>query len=458
MKTGYKKTVFIFRRDLHINDNIGLIAATQQSEQVIPCFIIDEIQVTNMNPYRSLNAIQFMQQALQDLQEQFQARGGRLYIFFGRSDEIISKLITSLSIEALYVNRDYTPFSTKRDEAIQKICIHFGIPFFQYNDLLLTEPEDIKTGNNSPYTIFTPFFNKARLNPVAEPQLVKAANWYTQPIKESLARWEHVIEHYDNKELHVVGTRKAVQTILKNIGSFADYGKTHDVPSIATTNLSAYIKFGVISIRHVYHVIYRQLGYSPIIRQLYWRDFFTHIAYFSPFVFGQPFKERYAHIEWDNDIHKFECWCNGTTGFPIIDAGMRQLNETGYMHNRVRLLAGSFLVKDLHIDWRWGERYFAQQLVDYDPAVNNGNWQWVASTGTDSQPYFRIFNPWLQQKKFDPSCSYIKKWVPELRSAPSGIIHNLYKNNCESIKKYPKQIINHAVESAKSRKVYKEAV
>ena len=286
-----------------------------------------------------------MKQALHDLQEQFEQRGGRLYIFFGNPDAVISKLTSLLSIDALFVNRDYTPFSIKRDEDIKKICLHKGIHFQQFNDLLLNEPEDITTGNNTPYSIFTPFFNKARHKPVAQPRILKNSNWYTKPIKEELSSPESVFDTYDNNKLHVMGTQKAALHILNSMSSFADYGQTHDIPSIATTNLSAYIKFGLVSIRQVYHAIYNELGYNPIIRQLYWRDFFTHIAYFSPFVFGQPFKERYAKLPWENDEKKFKKWCNGTTGFPIIDAGMRQLNETGYMHNRVRLLTGSFFGK-----------------------------------------------------------------------------------------------------------------
>ena len=196
---------------------------------------------------------------------------------------------------------------------------------------------------------------------------------------------------------------------------------------------------------------------SPLISQLYWRDFFTHIAYFSPFVFGQPFKERYKKLHWRNDKDQFEAWCSGLTGFPIIDAGMRQLNETGYMHNRVRLLVGSFLVKDLHIDWRLGEQYFAQKLVDYDPAVNNGNWQWVASTGTDSQPYFRIFNPWLQQKKFDSDCKYIKRWVPEIATISPKIIHTWFKSHTLYANKYPEPIVDHTAESLLSKQLYRQS-
>ena len=193
----------------------------------------------------------------------------------------------------------------------------------------------------------------------------------------------------------------------------------------------------------------------PLIKQLYWRDFFTQVAYHSPFVFGQPFHEKYSKLPWSNSEKAFTAWCTGTTGFPIVDAGMRELNATGFMHNRVRMIVASFLTKDLHIDWRKGERYFAQQLVDYDPAVNNGNWQWCASTGCDAQPYFRIFNPWLQQKKFDPQCIYIKKWVPELQKILPLTIHTWYKEDSPPIKNYPRPMVDHGVESKKAKELYK---
>ena len=198
--------------------------------------------------------------------------------------------------------------------------------------------------------------------------------------------------------------------------------------------------------REVYYAITEQLGSEhPLLRQLYWRDFFTHIAYHFPQVFGRPFLEKFANLHWDNNRDYFQAWSEGKTGFPIVDAGMRELNATGFMHNRLRMIVASFLVKDLHISWRWGERYFAQHLVDYDPCVNNGNWQWAASTGCDAQPYFRIFNPWLQQQKFDPDCRYIYRWIPELKAFSPKTIHQWDKkhHHCN----YPAPIIDHARES-----------
>jgi deoxyribodipyrimidine photo-lyase len=234
-----------------------------------------------------------------------------------------------------------------------------------------------------------------------------------------------------------------------------NYNLERDFPSLtATSTLSAYVKFGCCSIREVYYATLQQLGEEhPLLRQFYWRDFFTHIAYHYPHVFGHAFHRRYDAIDWKNQESLFWAWTKGMTGFPIIDAGMRELQQTGLMHNRVRMLAASFLVKDLHISWRWGERYFAQHLLDYDPCVNNGNWQWAASTGCDAQPYFRVFNPCLQQRKFDPDCVYIKRWVPELAQYSATQIHQWQQAAEHGT--YPAPIVDHAEQTRQVKALYK---
>jgi len=223
----------------------------------------------------------------------------------------------------------------------------------------------------------------------------------------------------------------------------------------ATSHLSAHNKFGTISPREFYWKVVDEFGVSAqILKELYWREFFTHVGFWHPFVFERAFNAKFADLKWENDEIKFDKWKRGRTGFPIVDAGMRELNETGFMHNRVRMIVASFLIKDLHVDWRLGEQYFAQKLVDYDPAVNNGNWQWVAGTGCDAAPYFRIFNPWLQQKKFDPDCVYIKKWIPELRDVSSVEIHGIEKKNLSAEIEYPRPMINHGDEIKLTREIY----
>lgn len=247
-------------------------------------------------------------------------------------------------------------------------------------------------------------------------------------------------------ENELIGGRSEALKILKGLRSFGKYGKLKDFPAEeGSTHLSPYLKFTVCSPREVYAAVCHHLSpHHELIRSLYWRDFFTSIVFFFPHVFKSAFHFKFNALKWSYSKRAYQRWCEGSTGFPIVDAGMREMNKTGFMHNRVRMITASFLIKDLHIDWRWGEKYFAQTLIDYDPAVNNGNWQWVASTGSDTQPYFRIFNPWSQQKKFDLECTYIKKWIPELRDFSPKAIHEWYEEKYRAgYRKYPAPMTNH---------------
>lgn len=457
----FKKSAFIFRRDLRLADNIGLNAALTQSETVIPCFIFDPRQISDDNEYKSDNAIAFMLESLHNLEQQCESKQGKLFYFWGDPEAVLSQLIKKELIDAVFVNQDYTPFSIKRDENLEKICRSHDIDFLSFHDSLLHHPHEVVSQSGTPYSIFTPFWKKARTLSVCEPTThrIPAGKLYCKKIDKSISlkQCEKKISINQSPKREIIGGRTVGLRILKKISNFSDYLQTRDVPYLPTTRLSAHNKFGTVSIREVYHAIADQLGKNhPLLRQLYWRDFYTHIAYFSPFVFGHPMQEKYAKIRWNTSKHMFNLWCNGKTGFPIVDAGMRELNQSGFMHNRVRMIVASFLVKDLHINWTWGEQYFAQKLVDYDPAVNNGNWQWCASTGADAQPYFRIFNPWLQQKKFDPDCIYIKQWVPELQNIEPKIIHTWYQSK-QTIPNYPKPIIDHSKEAELSKNLFKNA-
>lgn len=459
MKKKYTLSLHIFRRDLRLDDNTALVNALETSEQVIPCFIFDPRQVGSKNSYRSNNALQFMLESLQDLEQQCKKKQGRLYYFFGIAEKVVEKLLKTLPINAIFCNKDYTSFSIKRDEHINKACLKHNIPLHSFDDLLLTAPDQVKTQQGDPYSLFTPFFKKAFKQSITKPKKCKNNNFLVKPIMLacSFTSLKKKILPSPNKHIHVHGGRTKGLAIIKNLKKFKSYQSTRDYPAYATTNLSAHHKFGTVSLREVYHAMVKQLGSSHLlIQQLFWRDFFTHVAYYSPFVFGQPFHKKYEKLPWSTNKKHFKAWCTGTTGFPIVDAGMRQLNTTGFMHNRVRMIAASFLVKDLHINWLWGEHYFAQKLVDYDPAVNNGNWQWCASTGTDATPYFRIFNPWLQQKKFDPACTYIKTWVKELKAVKPAIIHAWHQQSQKiTIKQYPAPIVDHKKEGAKAKALYK---
>ena len=453
----HKKALFIFRRDLRIDDNTGLIKAHDNSELVLTCFIIDPRQIEK-NEYRSENAIQFMTESLLDLQEQIDLKGGRLFFFSGKAHNVVEMLIESQKIDAVYLNRDYTIFSIERDKEIRKVCKDQGIPYFEYCDSLLNEPEDVLKKDGTPYTIFTPFYKNSIIRSVSNPLNNNYSNYYIGDDKKGNSSQLIKLSEKKNKFIHLSGGRKNFLEILGNMNSFKRYEFERDIPSKnSTTNLSAHLKFGTGSIREVFNAIKKNLDFEhPLIRQLYWRDFYTHIAFHFPHVFGSSFKRKYDMINWMNNEDLFKSWSMGETGFPIVDAGMRQLNKTGFMHNRVRMITASFLTKDLHIDWRWGEKYFARKLVDYDPSVNNGNWQWASSTGCDAQPYFRIFNPWLQQKKYDPDSVYIKKWIPELKETPSKVINNLFKFDKIEGKIYPKPIVNHEKESKFSKFQFRE--
>lgn len=456
MTKKFKLALHLFRRDLRLQDNTALIEALKQSDAVIPCFIFDERQVKN-NPYKSDNSLTFMVNTLQEMDAALVGKQSQLSCFHGIAESVIESLLKTLPIEAVFCNRDYTPFSRKRDAAIEAVCLKNEVSFHAYADALLHEPDTCLKSDGKPYTVFTPFFRNALKHEVKAPEKYSGGQFYQAEIALSSRTKPADYLPEINPNLLVKGGRKEALALLKHLPLLSHYDQERDFPAkLATSQLSAHLKFGTVSPREVYTCICRALNpYHPLIRQLHWRDFFTHIAYHFPHVFKGAFHQAYDKLSWENDDEAFKAWCEGKTGFPIVDAGMRELNATGSMHNRLRMITASFLTKDLHIDWRWGERYFASKLVDYDPALNNGNWQWAASTGCDAQPYFRIFNPWLQQAKFDPDALYIKKWVPELASYSSKLIHSLQDH---VVPNYPAPMLSHAVESQKAKALYKAAL
>ena len=457
MVKHHERTLFIFRRDLRLADNSALINALATSNQVIPCFVFDPRLLDHPRPH--LNAIQFLSATLRDLDVQLQQKGTRLHCFSGLAEKVLESLLAAKAADAIFLNRDYSPFSRRRDEKIRAACEQTDVVFQQFADALLNEPESVLKTDGTPYRVFTPFFNQASQIPVPLPKTNHHRNYGTldSNMAQSLATALKKRNLMSQKSLFVEESRAACQAILEDLVSYQDYEKTRDLPGLpGTTRLSPYLKFGLCSIREVYEAIRKQLGQAhPLIRQLYWRDFYTHIAYHFPHVFTKAFKPRYEQLEWNYDKILFQTWCEGRTGFPIVDAGMRELVATGWMHNRVRMIVASFLTKDLHINWRLGERFFAKHLLDYDPAVNNGNWQWSASTGADAQPYFRIFNPWSQQEKYDKNCAYIKQWIPELIDLEPKSIHLWYKSTpTDSQITYPKPIVDHKTESQYSKQLY----
>jgi len=452
----YKKTLFIFRRDLRLEDNSGLISALEHSHEVIACFIFNPVQLTD-NAYRSDHCVQFMLESLQDLDEQLKKKGSHLYLFYGKQEEIVKKCIKTLGIDCVVVNRDYTPFSKERDANLEQLSSEVDVVIWE--DALLHAPENTLKSDGQPYSRFSPYYKNASSIQVKKPQTNSHTNYFHGFIDfaKPMSICKEILPN-SSTHLAIKGGRKEALKILKNLKNFKHYSDQRNFPELdATTHLSAHLKFTTVSVREVYYAIIEQFNkYHELIRGLYWRDFFHYIAFFSPHVFQGCFYKKFNALSWSQSKTNFLKWCEGKTGFPIVDAGMRELNATGFMHNRVRMITASFLIKDLHISWQWGEKYFAQKLIDYDPCVNNGNWQWVASTGCDVQPYFRIFNPWNQQKKFDPNCIYIKKWIPELIDMPPNILHNWYiKKNHTITQNYPSPIIEHETEAKKSLLTYR---
>jgi len=449
----YGRSLFLFRRGLRVRDNSGLIEASSTSETVIPAFIFDP-RLASQNPYFSHNAFQFMVESLYDLSRQVAAERGFLCVFRGRPEAVVERLIAEEDIEAVFVNKDYTPFSRTRDATIAKVCDEHHTAFYCCSDVLLHEPGDVLKDDGKPYTIFSHFLRKALTIPVRPVNVARVNNLSNLNIaSESSESFYHELPD-QNALRSVRGGRPQSLKTLTNLHKCAQYETEREYPAKSgTTRLSAHNKFGTCSIREVYHAAVDKLGAEhQLIVELFWRDFYSHIAFFFPHIFHGSFYPKYDTLVWDTTTQKFDAWRSGRTGFPFVDAGMRELNASGFMHNRVRMIVASFLIKDLHVDWRWGERYFAQNLVDYDRAVNNGNWQWCASTGCDAQPYFRIFNPWLQQQRYDPDCRYIKTWIPELREVTPALLHSPEKLNAVTIPGYPTPIVDHAIESERAKK------
>jgi len=412
----------IFTRDLRIKDNLTLFNCNQKSEQIIPCFIFTPSQTSNRNSFKSDNAIQFMVESLNYLNRQL---CNKLNIFYGETTDIVKELLKKHSIDTVYISKDYTPYAQKREQSLLKLDVKIEI----VDDYCLYVPGTILNGSGQPYQKYTPYKNKAKTVAVTVPKTaddcVDVDKLLKIPTNYSLKRSQQLFK--SNKNVHAVGGDNS-EVIFENLVKFKDYENIRNKLKLQTTGLSPYIKFGNLSIRMVYTRVVELYGKQhPIIDQLIWHDFYYQLGVAFPRVFKGALKEKYNKLDWNYDQKQFNAWKQGRTGYPIIDAAMTQLNSSGFMHNRARMIVASFLVKTLFHNWQLGEKYFAQQLVDYDPLVNNGNWQWIASTGADSQPYFRIFNPWLQSQKFDPDASYIKRWLPHLAKIPAKELHQWYK-------------------------------
>lgn len=456
--TKAENGLFIFRRDFRTVDNKGLLLASSRCENLYTVFIFTPEQVSDTNKFKSNNAVQFMIESLQDLSADISKKGGHLYTFYGKNDSIIKQLIRTLDIEVVFFNMDYSPYAVKRDHSIVELCKKkdIGCAVEVAQDYYLLEPGTVLNGSGKVYQKFTPFYNSAHTKHV-DPPNNKAITNLTKTTKQlpNTLSLETALHRFTtvNPDIMVKGGRlEAIVTLQKAIKTQSHYSRTHNELERETTQLSAAIKFGCLSIREMYKAFRNN---TDLIRQLWWRDFYANILYAFPQVLGSALKPNYNKIRWHHNASWFKCWTKGTTGYPIVDAGMRQMNATGYMHNRARLIVASFLVKTLLISWEYGEKYFARTLTDYDPASNNGNWQWIAGSGADSQPYFRIFSPKEQNKNFDPDCEYIKQWIPELKDVP---VKDIINWDTEHIKykgiHYPKPICDFSKQKELALKMY----
>ena len=450
--------LFIFHRDFRLEDNKTLIELNSKCEKVYTCFIFTPEQVSSKNDFKSENSIQFMIESLKELEHNITKNKGTLLINYGDNKAILTKLITELNINVLACNIDYTPYAKERLKMMSTLCSKLKVELLTLNDYYLYEPGTIKVSSTGKaYTKYTPFYKKVKGLSIDKPVLKLELKLSKHMFKcnYSLKEASQKLITF-NDAILVKGGRSEGLKILKSIHTFKKYDETRNTLQLETTQLSGFLKYGCISVREAaleFHKI------EPLFKQLVWREFYIHILNDYPQTLTSALKEKYNSIKWSKSKTHLESWKNGTTGFPIVDAGMRQLNTTGYMHNRARLITACFLIKTLLINWQEGEKYFATKLLDYDPASNNGNWQWVASTGADSQPYFRIFNPWKQSRDYDKNCVYIKKWIPELKDIENKHIHE-WDKYCEDYLKnginYTKPIVDYKEQRLKALEMYKK--
>ncbi len=430
----HKITIFWFRRDLRLEDNAGLYHALRSGKAVLSIFIFDT-NILDKLENKADRRVEFILNAINDLNSQLQKLGSLLKVLHGSPDNVFKKLITEYDIETVFTNHDYEPYAKERDEAISAFLASKNISLKTFKDQCIFERNEVVKDDGKPYTVFTPYSKKWKQ---------KLNEFYVKDYPcQTYFKNFYQTKTFTIPSLSELGFEK---TDLETPAAKADldiikhYKESRDFPAIrGTSRLSVHLRFGTVSIRSLVKIA---LQYNDTwLNELIWRDFYMMILDHFPHAAKNSFKPQYNRIIWRNNEEEFKAWREGKTGFAIVDAGMRELNATGFMHNRVRMITASFLIKDLLIDWRWGEAYFAEKLLDFDLSANNGGWQWAASSGCDAAPYFRIFNPMEQTKKFDPNYEYIKKWVPEFNTA-----------------NYVQPIIDHAMARNRTLAAYKEAL
>ena len=429
-----KISIFWFRRDLRLHDNVALFNALKSVEKVLPIFIFDTsiLEKLSKNDAR----VSFIIKELRSMNEDLKSFDASINIYHGKPIEIFESLIKKYPIASVFTNHDYEPYAIKRDQEIKELLISENINFNSFKDQVIFEKNEITKKDGNPYVVYTPYSKKwieayEQINHTHYTSEDLLSQLYTQSKAKELTL----------EELGFEETNTPIKNYIFNSRIINEYEETRNFPALDNTSkLGPHLRFGTVSVRQMVSRAEEQEN-KTFLKELIWREFFMQILWHFPHTHKDSFKPKYDRIIWRNNEDDFKKWCNGTTGYPMVDAGMRQLNNTGFMHNRVRMLVGSFLCKHLLIDWRWGEAYFAEKLHDYEMSSNVGNWQWVAGTGVDASPYFRIFNPTSQIKKFDKDFSYIKKWVPDFQELT-----------------YPSPMVDHKFARERCLKTYKEAL
>ncbi|MGY5354296.1 cryptochrome/photolyase family protein [Wenyingzhuangia sp. IMCC45467] len=423
-----KVNVFWFRRDLRLFDNTALNKALAENIPVLPIFIFDD-EILEFLP-KNDTRVSFIYDCLNNINQELNQHQSSLLVLKGTPTEVWTQLFKDYNINAIYTNKDYEPYALERDRNIYKLAKEHQIEFYRFKDQVIFEENEIVKADGKPYTVYTPYKNKW-LSVFKERTLTTQTGNDQNFLKQKTSF----------PKIEEIGFTASLIKVPKfNTTKIIDYGKHRDFPSIDhTTHIGPHLRFGTLSIRQVILNLPNQS--DVYLSELIWREFFMQILFHFPKVKNHNFKSKYDAVPWRNNEEEFNKWCNGQTGYPIVDAGMRELNATGHMHNRVRMITAGFLCKHLLIDWQWGEAYFAEKLLDYELAANNGNWQWAAGTGCDAAPYFRVFNPTTQIQKFDKDLKYIKKWVPELNELS-----------------YPEPMVEHKFARERAINTYKEAL
>ncbi len=471
----FDRSLVWLRRDLRLSDHRALSEAEIHSKQICLAFIFDTTILSKLKN-KDDKRISFIYESLQEIDEKLRKKGSSLIVRYGDPTEEIPKIAELLKIDAVFTNEDYEPYALKRDDKVKETLHEKGRKFLKFQDQVIMAPHEIKTLNGDNYKVFTPYSKAWRKE--LTPQRIQVA-----PVKlskllqiEELKKSSDILSidktNFKASELWLKAGPQAAQDRLKAFidSQIKSYKEKRDFPALsnATSGLSVHLRFGTLSIREAYRASLRdkdsQVGTGIFTWQneLIWREFYQMILAQFPYVVKSCFQKKYDAIQWPGSKEHFELWCQGQTGFPIVDAAMRHFNKTGWMHNRLRMIVASFLTKDLLCDWRWGERYFAEKLLDFDLSANNGGWQWAASVGCDAQPYFRIFNPQLQSQRFDPDGVFLKQELPELEKIPAKLIHSINEIESSDLKRwnvtlgkeYPKPIINHKAQKEKVLKLF----